>query len=58
MDFKIDKNELSKYSGELKVSGIKTYKLAFTYLNEKMDKKISESEQDKIIQEFIDKFCK
>lgn len=58
MDLNIKKNELSKYKGELKVVGLKTYKMTFRYLREKMKKEISESDEDEIIQAFIDKYCK
>lgn len=58
MEVNIKKRELFKYTGELKVVGIKTYKMAFHYLREKMKKEISESIEDKIIQEFIDEYCK
>ena len=58
MDLNIKKSELSKYKGELKVVGLKTYKMAFRYLREKMKKEISEDYEDKLIQEFIDKYCK
>jgi hypothetical protein len=58
MDLNIKTSEFSKYKGELKVVGLKTYKMAFRYLRETKKKEISESNEDKIIQEFIDKYCK
>ena len=58
MDLNIKTRELNKYKGELKVVGIKTYKMAFSYLKEKMKKETAERDEDKIIQTFIDNYCK
>ena len=67
MEININKKELSKYSGEFLVSGLKTIKMSFKFLRNELNKDDSlyrkqlnqlEKDEENYIEEFLLKYKK